>query len=96
MELDFCSCITSNLYFKVFFVFIVGLILTFAHQVEILQSKLALVVVLLVFVLMTMTHTDECGAIVLLGILFVLTYNLNTNYKKIKDDDDIKQFTQNM
>lgn len=86
MELDFCACITSNLYFKVFFVFIIGLILTFAHQVEILQSKIALVSVLVVLVVMTLTQSDECGAIVLLGVLFVLTYNLNVSYKKIKNE----------
>lgn len=85
LEFDFCACITSNVYFKVFFVLIVGLILTFAHQVEVLQSKLALVVVLGVLILMTLTQSDECGAIVLLGVLFVLTYNLNTNYTKVKD-----------
>lgn len=93
MELDFCACITSNLYFKVFFVFIVGLVLTFAHQIEVLQTKLALVMVLIVLVLMTMTNSDECGAIVLLAILFIITYNLNVNYKKIREDNDIKRFS---
>lgn len=85
MELDFCACITSNLYFKAFFVFIVGLMLTFAHQVDVLQSKLALIAVLCVLVIMTLTHSDECGAIILLAILFIITYNLNTNYTKVKD-----------
>lgn len=47
--------------------------------------------VLIVLVLMTMTNSDECGAIVLLAILFIITYNLNVNYKKIREDSDIKR-----
>ena len=86
MELNFCACITSHLYFKILFVFVVGLILTFAHEIDILKSKLALFSVLFVMFMMIVTHSDECGAIVLLALLFVIIYNLNINHKHLKDN----------
>ncbi len=77
MELDFCDCITTHIYFKVFFVGIIGLVLTFAHEIVVLRSKAALWTVLLVLLMMVYTHKDECGALILLVLLFVLSYNLN-------------------
>lgn len=84
MELNFCQCITSHLYFKLLFVFVVGLILTFAEQIALLQSKLTLFSVLFVMFMMIFTNSDECGAIVLLAILFVIIYNLNIHHQHSK------------
>lgn len=79
MELDFCDCITTHIYFKVFFVGIIGLVLTFAHEIAVLRSKAALWTILFVLLMMVYTHTEECGALVLLVVLFILSYNLNIN-----------------
>ena len=85
-ELDFCSCITNNLYFKVFFVIVFGLVLTFVHEIDFLHNKIALAVILFVMLMMLFTHADEFGVILFLIALFVLTYNISINYKKKKDD----------
>lgn len=80
MEVDFCTCITANFYFKVFYVLIVGLVLTFADQMQLLQSRDALLLIIGITLLMIFTRIEEYGAIVLLMALLVITYNLNTNH----------------
>lgn len=84
MEVDFYSCITSHIYFKLFFVLIFGIIISFADEIEILKHKLSLYVILIVLLMTIITHMDNYGygVIMLLMILFVLTYNIQMNEKR--------------
>lgn len=80
--LDFCACITSNLYFKIFVVTILGLILTFVDEIDIFKSQYVLYITLTILVLMSFTNIHEFGAILLLVMLAALNYNMilhNTN-----------------
>lgn len=86
MELDFFACITSHIYFKLFFVLIFGIIITFADEIEILKHKVSLYVILGVLLMTLLTHMDSYGygVIMLLMILFIITYNIQLNKKNKK------------
>jgi hypothetical protein len=86
MELDFYACITSHIYFKLFFVLIFGIIITFADEIEILKNKISLYLILFVFLSTVLTHMDNYGygVIMLLMILFIITYNIQLNNKDFK------------
>lgn len=84
VELDFYSCITSNIYFKIFFVLVFGIIITFAHDIDILKHKASLYVILVVLLMTVLTQMDNYGygVIMLLMILFIITYNIQFNEKR--------------
>jgi len=88
VELDFYQCITSHIYFKMFFVLVFGIIITFADDIEILKQKTSLYVILIVLLMIVLTQMDNYGygVIMLLMILFIITYNIqltNKDYKKL-------------
>lgn len=76
MYLEFYSCITTNLYFKVFVAIIFGLALTFVQEIDALHSKQATILILMILLLMTFTHLDEFGAVLLLTALFAIILNI--------------------
>jgi hypothetical protein len=84
VELDFYSCITSHIYFKLFFVLVFGIIITFADDIDVLKQKVSLYVILLVLLMTILTHMDNYGygVIMLLVILFIITYNIQMNEKR--------------
>lgn len=84
IELDFYSCITSHVYFKIFFVLVFGIILTFADDIEILKHKVSLYVILLILLMIVLTSMDDYGygVIMILMILFILSYNIQLHNKK--------------
>lgn len=71
----FCDCITKHVYFKVFVMFVLSMLITFADDVEILYSKYTFVLCIIVFTLLLLTYPNEYGAIVLLMLLIILIYN---------------------
>jgi hypothetical protein len=81
IQIDFYSCITSHVYFKVFFVLVFGIILTFADDIVILKQKVSLYVVLLILLMIILTNMDDYGygIILLIMLLFVLTYNIQVH-----------------
>lgn len=83
-ESDFYSCITSHIYFKLFFVLVFGIILTFADDIDILKHKVSLYVILVIFLMTVLTHMDNYGhgAIILVMMLFIITYNIQMNEKR--------------
>lgn len=86
IEPDFYSCITSHMYFKVFFVLVFGIILTFIDEIDIMKHKTLLYLVLVVLLMILLTHMDDYGygVVVFIMLLFILTYNIqvqNTNQK---------------
>lgn len=87
VELDFYSCITSHIYFKLFFVLIFGIIITFVDEIEFLKHKMSLYLILFVFLMTILTHMDNYGygVIMLLMILFILSYNIQLNNKVVKN-----------
>lgn len=87
IELDFYSCITSHVYFKVFFVLVFGIILTFIDEIEIFRHKLPLVVILLILLMTVLTSMDDYGygVILFLMILFILSYNIHLKKNKTKE-----------
>jgi hypothetical protein len=84
VELDFYSCITSHIYFKLFFVLVFGIIITFADDIDVLKQKVSLYVILLVLLMTILTHMDNYGygVIMLLVMLFIITYNIQMNEKR--------------
>lgn len=86
IELDFYACITSHVYFKIFFVLVFGIILTFVDEIEILKHKLSLYIVLLILLMIILTSMDDYGygVILFLMILFVLSYNIHITKKNTK------------
>jgi intracellular septation protein A len=87
-EFDFCSCITSHIYFKILFVLVFGILITFAHEVEFLRNKISLYIILVILLMMSFTHTDEPGSIIFLLILFILAYNIKLNHKNNNDNNN--------
>lgn len=87
MEFDFCSCITSHIYFKLFFVLVFGILISFADEIEVLKHKASLYVILIVLLMTILTHMDNYGngVIMLLMILFIITYNIQMKEKLFKD-----------
>jgi chromate transport protein ChrA len=81
-NLNYVSCITSNIYFKVLAVMVFGLMITFVDEIEVLQDKRTLLLLLFVVLLFSWTHIEELGAVILLIILLVLVYNVQHNKKK--------------
>lgn len=81
MYVEFCSCITANLYFKIFAAMTVGLVLTFIDEIELLHSKQAVTGVLVIALLMSYSHLDEFGAVLLLIALFIIMYNIQLTNK---------------
>ncbi len=79
---NYVGCISSNVYFKVLAVIILGLVITFVDEIDVLQDKRALVVLLLVVLLFSWTHIEELGAVILLVMLLVLVYNVQHNKRK--------------
>lgn len=77
MYLEFCSCITTNLYFKIFVAGIFGIALTFVDDIDVLHSKTAILSILMVLILMTYTHLEEFGTVLLLLSLFVILQNIH-------------------
>ena len=75
-NVDFCACVTTNLYFKFFVATILGLTLTFATELSVLRKPFVLFSILVLFLLMSFTHMDELGTIVLLFVLFTLSFNM--------------------
>jgi hypothetical protein len=84
VELDFYHCITSHIYFKLFFVLVFGIIITFADDIDILKHKASLYVILVVLLMTVLTHMDNYGygVIMLLMILFIITYNIQMIEKR--------------
>lgn len=84
VELDFYQCITSHIYFKLFFVLIFGIIITFADDIDILKQKISLYVILIVLLMTILTQMDNYGygVIMLLMIIFIITYNIQLNKRK--------------
>jgi hypothetical protein len=73
---EFCACITTNMHFKFFFVLIFGIVLTFIENIDILKNQYALSAILLLLIMMSYTHLEELGSVILLMILFVLLFNI--------------------
>lgn len=86
IELDFYTCITSHMYFKIFFVLVFGIILTFVDEIVILRRKIVLFIILVILMMIVLTSMDDYGYGVLLFImlLFVLTYNIHNIETKRK------------
>lgn len=84
VELDFYQCITSHIYFKLFFVLIFGIIITFADDIDILKQKASLYIILIVLLMTILTQMDNYGygVIMFLMIVFIITYNIQLNEKK--------------
>lgn len=76
LDFDFISCITTNLYFKLFVITILGLTLTFINDVTILHNKYSLLMILLAVLVVLFTQEHEFGTVVLLIALFVLALNM--------------------
>jgi cell division protein FtsW (lipid II flippase) len=75
-NVEFCSCITGNMYFKVFVAVVLGLVLTFAHDLPLLQKRGTFAVVFVVFLLLLFMHLEEeLGSILLLFVLLMVMYN---------------------
>jgi hypothetical protein len=87
---DFCACITTNIQFKFFFVLIFGIILTFIDNIDVLRNKYALSAVLFLLIIMSFTHLEEIGSVILVMILFVLLYNIVYTTKQ-NAKEDIKE-----
>lgn len=86
IELDFYSCITSHVYFKIFFVLVFGIILTFIDNIEILKHEFSLYVILLILLMTILTSMDDYGygVILFIMLLFVLSYNIRVHDRKKK------------
>ncbi len=82
MPAHFCDCITKHIYFKVFVMFVLSLLITFADDVDILYSKYTFYVFVIVFALLLLTYPNEYGASVLLMLLVILIYNNTLQRKK--------------
>lgn len=84
IEVDFYTCVTSHLYFKVFFVLVFGIILTFVDEIEILKHKIVLLIILTILLMILLTSMDGYGygVIILIMLLFILTYNIQVHRKK--------------
>lgn len=77
--LDFCACITTNMYFKIFVVTVLGLMITFVDEIDVLKEKHVLYAIVGLLILMTFTNLQEYGAILLLVMLVALSYNITLN-----------------
>jgi hypothetical protein len=87
IELDFYSCITSHVYFKIFFVLVFGIILTFIDNIEILKHEFTLYVILLILLMTILTSMDDYGygVILFIMLLFVQSYNIRVHERKKKN-----------
>jgi integral membrane sensor domain MASE1 len=82
--IDFCECITTNIYFKLFVVSILGTILTFVDDIDVFYNKLISICAMFLLILMSFTHLEEFGTILLLTLLTILNVNLVLKNKKDK------------
>ncbi len=80
IELDFYTCITSHMYFKIFFVLVFGIILAFADEIMLLRRKIVLFIILVILMMIVLTSMDDYGygVLLLIMLLFILTYNIQT------------------
>lgn len=85
----FCSCITKNWYFKLFAMTVLSLALTFVDDIDILHKKSTVYAILLVLILMTFYYLEELGTVILLLILFVITYNIMV--MRSKNNENVKK-----
>lgn len=77
---EFCACLTTNPYYKVFVVTVLGLAITFIEDLDALHTQWVGMSVLLVFLIMCFsTQQEEFGTILLLLVLCVLIYNKRVN-----------------
>lgn len=85
----FCSCITKNWYFKLFAMTVLSLALTFVDDIDILHKRSTVYAILLVLILMTFYYLEELGTVILLLILFVITYNIMV--MRSKNNENVKK-----
>ncbi len=85
---ELCNCILTNIYFKVFFVTIFASVLTFVDEIDFLQNKFIIVVLITLFVLLLFTQDCDRGAIILVVSLLILCVNnVGVHQKDIKKND---------
>lgn len=77
----FAHAMFNNFYYKLFFAAVLCLVLSFANKIEVLKDGGIAYVILVLFALMSFTMKDDYGMVVLVGGLFVLTYN-NVMFRK--------------
>jgi hypothetical protein len=81
-NIGFLSCITSNVYFKILFVIVLGLTITFVDEIEVLHNKGVVIALLCIALLLSSTHLDELGAVILVIILMILVFNIERNKQR--------------
>ena len=81
-NLEYFSCITSNIYFKFLVVVVFGLVITFIDEIDVLHDKRAFIGLLIIALLFSWTQLEELGAMILLTLLLMLVYNIQHNRKK--------------
>lgn len=81
-NIGFISCVTSNVYFKTLVVIVLGLTITFIDEIEVLHNKTVVIALLFLTLLLSTTHLDELGAIILVVILMILIFNIERNKKE--------------
>lgn len=67
------------MYFKIFVVTVLGLMITFVDEIDVLKEKHVLYAIVGLLILMTFTNLQEYGAILLLVMLVALSYNITLN-----------------
>lgn len=73
---DLCTCLTTNIYFKVCMAVTFSLVLTFIHEMSLFKEKYVLMILLALFVLFSWTQlTDDFGSVLMILILVVLSAN---------------------
>lgn len=72
----------NSIYWKIIVVIILSLLITFAHEIEVLKDGVVCYMILAVLALLIYTQED-LGFVVLMAVLFVLSYN-NVTRKKTK------------
>ena len=81
-NLEYFSCITSNIYFKFLVVLVFGLVITFVDEIDVLHDKRAFVGLLIITLIFSWTQLEELGAMLLLVLLSMLVFNIQHNKNK--------------
>ena len=83
----------DNIYWKIVVVIVLSLLVTFVNEIDALKDGVIVYMILAMLCLLTYTKEDV-GFTVLVGALFVLSYN-NVVYKNMKtgnNDVDISKY----
>jgi hypothetical protein len=73
----------NNIYSKIIIVIILSLLLTFSHEIDVFKDGVIAYMIFAMLMLLIFTK-DNMGYIIMIGALFILTYN-NVIHKKSKE-----------